>query len=112
MIRDQHQLVEAIRAAKRERGLSCEQLDELAGLSSGYSAKVLGPSRVKGVGVMSLWCLLGALGKAITVTDDPEAIAKLEDRWIPRREIGGAVQELRRAGILPDMPRKRRPRPD
>jgi hypothetical protein len=112
MIRNQDQLVAAIRQAKIERNISCERLDELAGVPKGYSSKILGPARPKKLGPMSLWCLLGALGKAIVVADDPEAVAKLEGRWIPRREIGGAIRELRRAGILPDIPGRRRPKPD
>lgn len=62
IVRTPTELCKAIDRRRRELGLTMLQLDDCAGLQSGYAAKVLGPAQVKRFGEMSLPATLGALG--------------------------------------------------
>lgn len=59
-------------------------VDELAGFPSGYTGKILGPSRIKGLSGFSLFALCGALGLTIALVDDPRARRRYVDR-APRK---------------------------
>lgn len=74
------ELIEAIRRRAVERGVSHNQLDELAGLPTGYCGKVLGPSQVKKLGPLSMSVMLQALGLALVVVEDPVSLARVADR--------------------------------
>jgi hypothetical protein len=54
--------------------------DITAGLSGGYSGKLLCDPPLKGMGIMSLFALLGALALRLKVEPDDEALARLRTR--------------------------------
>jgi hypothetical protein len=61
--------------------VSRECLDDVSGLPAFYVAKLLGPKRLKHIGMISLGPLLGALGLKLLVIEDP----KTTKRYAPRR---------------------------
>ena len=95
-IRSMAELVEALRTTQVERELSYELLDALSGLQSGYTAKILGPAQSKRLGPVSTFPLLGALGKALAVVDDPEQIKLVKGRWKSRKIVGGSARQLKK----------------
>lgn len=80
-IRNMAEIRQALVSAKIERGISFATLDHISGLPDGYSSKVLAPNPVKMVGNQSLGEILQALGKALVMVDDEQAIAQVKDRW-------------------------------
>ncbi|MBI3700583.1 MAG: hypothetical protein HY242_09105 [Afipia sp.] len=69
-------LVDLLRARKESLGYTCETLDEVAGLPSGYVGKLLGPGMVKKLGHLSLGLMLDALGLRIVLVEDPRLAKK------------------------------------
>ena len=73
-----------LRAALRDRAevrqFSRETLDEIAGLADGHSGHILAAKPTKRLGLVSMGPLLGALGVALAVIEDPAAMAKIEKR--------------------------------
>lgn len=84
-IRSMPELVDAVRARRDELNISHETIDNIAGLQSGYTSKLLGPVQLRGFSHMSLGAVLGALGIALVVVEDKEAKAKVEGRWQKRK---------------------------
>jgi hypothetical protein len=80
-------LLEAIRARQDELDLSCETIDEIAGLPARYTAKLLAPVPLRGISHMSLTAILGALGIGLVVVEDDAQREKVEDRWKPRKRV-------------------------
>jgi hypothetical protein len=80
-------LLEAIRARQDELDLSCETIDEIAGLPARYTAKLLAPTPLRGISHMSLTAILGALGIGLVVVEDSGQREKVEDRWKPRKRV-------------------------
>ncbi|MGV7215898.1 hypothetical protein [Bradyrhizobium sp. UFLA05-112] len=68
------------------RGLSCERVDDICGLTRGHTNKVLGPRREKRLSPMLIDTYLPAFGIRLAVVDDPEAIARMQGRWEARDE--------------------------
>jgi hypothetical protein len=94
-IRTYRALVDALRARRLDLDISFALLDELAGLHSGYSSKVLaaeGSSSVhpKFLGRVSLAAILGALGLRLRLEEDPEALERIRPRLVPRYRAGAA----------------------
>jgi hypothetical protein len=56
-------------------------IDEIAGLAAGHSAKILANEPLRGVGFMSLWVLLAALGLKLLVAVDEQATAAMQPRY-------------------------------
>jgi hypothetical protein len=79
------ELLQALRDRRDELDISHETLDQISGLQSGYVSKPLAPKPIKNLGPVSLGPLLGALGVAITVVPDKEAIAAVKHRWQKRK---------------------------
>ena len=79
----------AIRDRRTRRNLSHELIDDLAGLQSGYTSKLLAPEPMKGLGRMSLPALLGALGAALVLVEDSAQVERVRDRWTPRSDHRG-----------------------
>jgi transposase len=79
--------------------LSYLTLDELAGTQSGYSAKILGQSREKGLSLMTIFALAGAMGFAIAFVKDPEARRRYVDRAPRKQRLNGAPQMLNRLSM-------------
>jgi hypothetical protein len=80
-------LVGALRARCAELNLTFDVLDEIAGLADRYSSKLLTPAikPSRTLGKMSLGAVLGALGLKLIVVEDPVALAKVQNRYRPRK---------------------------
>jgi hypothetical protein len=89
LISDYDDLIDAIRVRVDELAISREGLDDLAGLTAGYSGKLLSPSRTKVFGRMSLGSTLGAIGCRLILVEDPAATAKT----LSRRELVDRTQQ-------------------
>ena len=80
-------LVETCRQRANELALSRLEIDRLAGLPAGYSAKLLGKDdgipRKKRMWPASLEAILGTLGLQIIVVEDPAATSRTLSRRIP-----------------------------
>lgn len=73
---DPVELVEVLRRRKQELQITDQELDRIAGLTSGHSGKLLGAARVKRFGELSLFLMLGALGLRLAVVIDENASRK------------------------------------
>jgi hypothetical protein len=73
-------LVRILRSRVAEVNSTFENIDTLAGLSRSYTGKLLCDPPLKGMGIMSLFALLGALALRIKVEPDDEALAQLQAR--------------------------------
>jgi hypothetical protein len=91
------ELIDAIRARRDELNISHETIDDIAGLPSGYTSKLLAPSPIKNLGWMSLGAILGALGIGLVVIEDSVQRAKVESRWCKRKRI---PKPTRQSGAL------------
>ena len=79
------ELVDVMRRRREALGISFETLDQIAGVDDRYAAKVLSPKPLRGLGYMSMGPLLGAMGLALVVIENPEQIARVRHLWIPRK---------------------------
>jgi hypothetical protein len=82
------ELLDVLRERRAEIDVSLENLDHVSGVQPGYSAKVLSPDPVRGLGPISLPALLGALALGIVrieIAEDAEQRALISHRWRPRR---------------------------
>ena len=84
-IRSMPELIEALRARRDELNISHETIDSIAGLQSGYTSKLLAPKPIKNLGPMSFGSLLGALGLAVVVVEDPSMCERVSKHWEPRK---------------------------
>jgi hypothetical protein len=80
-------LIGALRQRCDELNLTFDVLDEIAGFTDRYAAKLLAPTArpVRRLGHMSMGALLGALGVRIVLVEDREALAKVRARYRPRK---------------------------
>jgi hypothetical protein len=74
----------ALNACRDLRDVSLERMDEITGAPAGYFAKLLGPRPIKRIGLQSLGWALGGLGVRCVLVSDPEALAKVESRFVER----------------------------
>ena len=81
------ELIEAIRARLEELQVSQAALEELAGLTGGHLGKLIGASRVKTLGMMSLFLILEALAVRVVFEEDPDLLRKMEGRWEKREDL-------------------------
>jgi hypothetical protein len=97
LIRSMDELVARMRQRKDELNLPAEVIDDLAGLPTRYTAKVL--AKMKSPGYISLGPMLETLGLAIRVVEDQAALERMRPRYIYRKrssaprkstEMGGA----------------------
>lgn len=93
-IRDYDGLIAALKARADEIGLAYNLIDELTGLPSGYVGKLFGPSRVKMVGMDSLWLIAEVLAIDIIIVPSLELVQKMAHRWEKRDEL------RRRPGVI------------
>jgi hypothetical protein len=73
------------RACMAQLGIAFETLDDVSGVQSGYSAKVIGPNPCKNFGPVSFISIFGALALKLVAVEDPEAMALLRHRLVPRQ---------------------------
>jgi hypothetical protein len=85
-------MIVALRARVAEVGLNSRTLDELSGLTPGYSGKLLGFAQVEQFGLTSLLAVMATLGLRFDVAIDPEQEALMRGHWEPgqasQRRIG------------------------
>ncbi len=84
--------------------LACLAIDDLAGLAAGHFSKLTCQS--KGLGFLSLFLVLPALGLRMRIEEDPSMIARLRARWTPRNEgavLGGKRHRVQREAAAPGM---------
>lgn len=74
------ELIAALRARADELGVTRETLDAVSGMQTGYCSKLLAPVPIRALGPTSLGPMLGALGLAILVVEDAEALGKISKR--------------------------------
>lgn len=77
------EMLAALRRRREQLAMSFEELDDIAGLTPGYSAKLLADPPIRGFGPMSMWCLAGALGVAFALVEDKQRRV----RATPNRKI-------------------------
>jgi hypothetical protein len=76
-------LIELIRARIAELRISFEQADAICGLPSGYVGKLVNDQRR--LGIVSLGCVMCALGLAIAIVEDDAQTLKIRPRLVLRR---------------------------
>ncbi|MCA1414472.1 hypothetical protein I6F30_25450 [Bradyrhizobium sp. NBAIM20] len=79
------ELIAALRDRRDELNISHETIDSISGMQSGYTSKLLAPKPIKNLGPVSFSSLLGALGLAVLVVEDPQAAARVRHLWQPRK---------------------------
>jgi hypothetical protein len=78
---DHDELVAVLRQRKAALALSDAIVDELAGLATGHTGKLLGPAPVKTLGRISLSALLVVLALKLIVIEDPDQVARIGKAW-------------------------------
>lgn len=84
-IRSMPDLIAGLRASVVQRGVAFETVDNISGLPDRYTSKLLAPNPIKNLGFLSIEGVLGALGKALVLVDDPEQIERVKGRWKPSK---------------------------
>lgn len=90
-VRSYDELHAALRARAHSLNVSRESIDAVAGLQSGYAAKLLCDPPLKKLGMDSLGPMLGALGLKMIVVEDADAMARFTSR-ASKREFAVPVQ--------------------
>lgn len=85
VMRGMPDLIVGLREAVRERNITYQTVDDIGGLPDRYTSKVLAPKPIKRLGYVSIGDVLGALGKALVMVDDPEQIKLVAGRWKARK---------------------------
>ena len=86
-IRSYDDLVEALRTIKAIHGLSNAWCDEIGGLTTGHTDKVLGPSGTKGLSRMTMDVFFQLFAVSLEMRIDIDQARKMEARW-EQRESG------------------------
>lgn len=82
--RTYNELHQALRARVDELNIAAETLDDIAGLAERHSSKILAPAKPKRLGPVS-FSMLPALGLALVVVEDIEALDRVRSRLLPRK---------------------------
>jgi hypothetical protein len=102
----------ALRARAEALQIARDRLDEIAGLPSGYSSKLLSFPPIKNLGPVSAFPMIGALGMAVVLIEDAQAMLRVlrsprrteshvrngESHW--RKQRTAALAHLARCGRL------------
>jgi len=80
------EMIAALRARAAELNLSGETIDTVSGLASRYASKLLGPTQIRRLGVVSLGPFFGALAVRGVLVEDKAAVVRLRSRTAPRNE--------------------------
>jgi hypothetical protein len=78
-------MVEAYRQRIRELGITYATVDAISGLPDGYTAKLMSPKPMKGIGEKAIEGLNGALGMAFVPVVDAAQVKLVRGRWTRRR---------------------------
>lgn len=85
-IRSMPELIDALRSRAHELQITHETIDAVSGLQSGYTSKLFAPVPIKNLGPISFSAILGALGLAVVVVEDPEQVERVKSRWTKRQK--------------------------
>ena len=85
MLRTDEDLIQAARNRKDAIGVSNVAIDEVAGLTLGHTDKAIGPARTRGLTMITYMNIIGALGCALVLVEDPER-AHILSRYSKRNE--------------------------
>ena len=85
-VNDYPGMLAALRARAEELRISRETIDQVAGLPSGYSGKILGIKQVRRLNLISLGPVLGALGIKLVIVEDAAALREFGGRSNKRHE--------------------------
>jgi hypothetical protein len=103
LVRDEDELLAAIRGRLDELGVTYDVLDRVAGLPDRFSSKLLCRPPARHVSALTLWLVLGAVGYKIALVHDEDALAKvkglLSKRKIPNRRITEITVARRRMSL-------------
>jgi hypothetical protein len=84
IVSDYTELVAALRQRVIDLDVTFESVDHVSGVCKGYSNKTIGGSPIKGLGLLSLGPILGALGLKIALVED-DGFEKIRPRLGQRR---------------------------
>jgi hypothetical protein len=82
-IRDEAELIDALRARQHQIGLSDAGLEHAAGLAAGHVSKLLAPARRRSPTLATVDRLMSVLALSIVLVHDP---SKMRGRPLPRRD--------------------------
>lgn len=105
-------LIVAVRARVAETGLNSRMIDELSGLTAGYTGKLLGAAQIEQFGLTGLLAIAATLGLAFDVKIDPEQEALMRPHWEPGEHMQRRALRKARLGrttikrVLPDAARE------
>jgi hypothetical protein len=74
VVRDYESLLQAIRLRMSELNITQSVVDDVSGVQSGYTGKLLCSPPIKRLGMMSLGAVLGTIGMQLVAVEDPFAI--------------------------------------
>jgi hypothetical protein len=103
-------VLDALAARKTAVGLSNATVDALAGLTLGHFDKIAGPTRGRFPRLDTFMALVGALGLAVTLVEDPES--RVQRRWTKRSDanvrdrVSRAMVKRARATVLHELASK------
>ena len=100
MIRTEDDLLDAIRTRCDQLRISYESIDQIAGLPDGNAAKCLARPPFKRFSTRSLLWVLAALGYGLELKEDPEALARLQNRFDPKHDRYTSSGDARNAPII------------
>lgn len=95
VVRDYAELMDAIRARRDELDVTHRTIDDVAGLQDGYTSKLLAVPPIRRLGLQGMGTLLGALGLALVVVEDSEALRRVAGRLLKRRMTARYAQLAR-----------------
>jgi hypothetical protein len=112
MLRGPDEILDALVARKTALDLSNATVDHLAGLTLGHFDKIAGSSRDRVPTLPTLFAVLGALGLAVQLVEDPDTT--VVSRWEKRREdqargngrISRSMVKRARSTVLHELARK------
>jgi hypothetical protein len=94
VVRSMPDIARVFRDRVREIGITYEALDDIAGLTRGYSAKCLSEPPQKGMGSRAMVLIAGALGIGFVLIVDHEQTVRVKDRWTKRRRMPNGKSAL------------------
>lgn len=88
-------MVEAFRVAKERLGLSNDFCDDIGGLTKGHTDKILGPTRVKNLGPMTLDLFCELFAVQFIMVPNIDAAKRMETRWEGRQSSHVRLEPVR-----------------
>jgi hypothetical protein len=83
------QLIAVLRDRVSELNVVLDTVDRIGGLPERYASKLLAPWPGKGLGALSLFPVIQALGLRLRLEPDDALLAKLRKHAVDARGIGG-----------------------